>query len=530
MGWPAVAAVPAAFLAVFFVIPVTTILWEGLVADPSRLGELVSSGRNRSVIAFTVWQATASTLLTLVVALPAAALLARTRGWTRRLLRAAVTVPFVLPTVAVAGAFDATFVRLGLDHGAVDLRHTVWAILLAHLFFNHAVVARTVGVYWSGLDRRVEDQARVLGAAPWRVFTEITWPRLRPAVAAASVIVFLFSFTSFGIILVLGGPRRATIETEIYRHAVTRLDLGAAASLAALQLLAVVALVAVANRLERVRVGPTQRGARATVPRPGPLLVGTNLVAMGLVLGLPLGIVVERSLAVGGGYSLANYRTLADRVALLPAPATTALAHSLSFAVLATVCAVVVGTAASAVVVAGPRRLARPVDLALTVPLGVSAVTVGFGILVALDTPPLDWRSRWWIIPVAHALVGVPFVVRSVVPVVRGIDPRVREAAAVLGASPRRVRREVDVPIAARALAVGAAFAAAVSLGEFGATSFLPRRPDTITAPLALFRLLSTPGDALRGQAMALAVVLMLVTAAAVLVVESLGGAEGTSV
>ena len=147
-------------------------------------------------------------------------------------------------------------------------------------------------------------------------------------------------------------------------------------------------------------------------------------------------------------------------------------------------------------------------------------MTIGFGMLIALDEPPLDLRTSWWIIPIAHALVGVPFVVRTMVPVLRSIDPMLREAAAVLGASPVRARREVDVPIGMRGLLVGAGFAFAVSLGEFG--DLLPAPTSGAShAPIALFRLLSTPGDLLRGQAMALSVILMVLVAAAVLVIES---------
>ena len=211
------------------------------------------------------------------------------------------------------------------------------------------------------------------------------------------------------------------------------------------------------------------------------------------------------------------------RVTLLPVSALEALGNSLVFAVVAAGLAVLVGGLASLVVVHGRSAVARAFDLGMMLPLGASAVTVGFGMLIALDEPPLDFRSSRWLVPVAHALVGVPFVMRIVVPTLRGIDVRLREAAAVLGAAPARVRREIDLPIAARALAVGAGFSFAVSLGEFGATSFLPRHPDRLTAPLALFRLLSQPGDALRGQAMALAVLLMVATALSVLVIEGWG-------
>jgi len=393
------------------------------------------------------------------------------------------------------------------------------------VFFNYAVVVRTVGAFWSGLDHRMEEAARSLGATAWAAFREVTLPRLRPAIASAAAIVFLFSFTSFGVVLILGGPRRATLETEIYRQAVTRTDLETAAALAVVQLVAVLALVVVSTRLERRRpiVG---RGARLSRRAASPVWRWVNLGIGFVLLGGPIGVLMERSFSTGDGYGFDHYRALAERAPQLPAPATTALANSIVFAVTATAMAVLVGLLASLVVVHGRRGLARVFDLGLTLPLGTSAVTIGFGMLIALDEPPLDLRTSWWIIPIAHALVGVPFVVRTMVPVLRAIDPALHEAAGVLGASPARARREIDLPMGLRGLVVGAGFAFAVSLGEFGATSFLPRRPENLTAPVALFRLLSTPGDLLRGQAMALAVVLMVLVAAAVLVIESARGSD----
>lgn len=523
--WAAV-AVPAAFLAVFFVYPAGAILWRGLFSEGfGPMSDLFGSPRTRGVVWFTVWQALASTAITLVAALPAAAVVTRLRGRYRHWVRGLVTVPFVLPTVVVAGAFEGVFDRFGLEDGGFRLRHTVWAILLAHVFFNYAVVVRIVGSFWSGLDHRVEEQARVLGAGPIQTFWAVTLPRLRPAVASACAIVFLFSFTSFGVVLLLGGPRRATLETEIYRQAVTRGDLRSAAGLALVQLLAVLALIAVATRLERRRPAPT--GVAHSPPKPlSRSFVWANFTVMAVLLGSPIAVLVERSLSVGDGYGLDHYRALTERVPQLPASAATALGNSLVFAAVATALALVVGTLAALVVVHGRSGLRRVFDLGLTLPLGTSAVTIGFGILIALDEPPLDLRTSWWIVPIAHALVGTPFVVRTMVPVLRRIDPRIREAAAVLGASPGRVRRLVDLPIAGRGMLVGAGFAFAVSLGEFGATSFLPRRPETLTAPSAMYRLLSTPGELLRGQAMALAVVLMVIVALAVVAIEASRGSK----
>ena len=522
--WCGVVLVPAVFLGVFFLWPVVKVLSLGFTGR--RLWELLHDAVFWRVLWFTVWQAAASTVLTLVLALPGAHLLARYQFRGRRLLRALTTVPFVMPTVVVAGAFVAIFDRFGLNDGLFRMRHTVWALLAAHVFFNLAIVLRVVGSYWEGLDSRVEEQARLLGAGPGQVFRWVTLPRLAPAPASAASVVFLFCFTSFGVILLLGGPTRATLETEIWRHAVWRGDMASASALAVVQLVAVMALVVVSNRLQRRRGGreQTNLGPRPVASWP---LLGANLGLLLGAIGLPMLVLVERSLATGHGYSLSNYGALTERVSLLPVSAATALVNSLLFAMVATALAVLVGGFASLVVVYGRRGLSHFFDFGLMLPLGVSAVTLGFGMLVALDAPPLDFRSWRWLVPVAHALIGTPFVLRTVVPTLRRIDPRVREAAMLLGASPWQVGRLVDFPLAGRALAVGAAFAFAVSVGEFGATSFLPRHPDRLTAPLALFRLLGTPGDVLRGQAMALAVVLMVVTGLSVLVIEGRSSRQG---
>jgi thiamine transport system permease protein len=529
-GWPQfvrraptvfIAVVPVVFLGIFFFYPVLTILVSSLNQGWDGFAGIVKSPRARGALWFTAWQATASTVLTLILALPGAALIARTSGRTGAWFKALVTVPFVLPTVVVGGAFKELFEGMNSTFGLPNLNHTAIAVVIAHSFFNFAVVARTVGVFWSGLDHQLEEQARTLGSNSAHVFWRVTWPRLKPAILAAGVITFLFSFTSFGVVLVLGGLRQATIETEIYRHAVIRGDMTSSATLALIQIVAVLALVLVNSTLER-RTSVTTRMVRSPI---APLSAGTKtgITCFTLVfLGTPLFVMIERSLSVGGGYGLQNYRALFDKVPQLPTTAISALGNSITYAAIATVVAVTIGIICAMAIVTRRKLVSRFFDVGAMLPLGVSAVTVGFGILIALDETPFDWRTRWWIVPIAHALVAVPFVVRSVVPMMRRIHPSLREAAALLGASPSRIRRQIDLPLIARGIAIAAGFAFAISLGEFGATSFLPRRADTLTAPQAVFRLLGTPGDLLRGQAMALSVVLAVVVAATVITSEML--------
>ena len=518
----ALAAVPAAFIGVFFLYPLAGVLTRSFDA-----GTLLETWRNpvtADVLWFTTWQALASTGLCLAAALPTAAVLARLRFRGRRLVHALLVVPFVLPTVVVAAAFLSLMDRFGLTD---RFRHTVWAILAAHVFFNYAVIARSVGAYWSQLDSAPEHAAAVLGANRLRVFCLVTLPRLAPAVAAVSAIVFLFNFTSFGVILILGGPRRATLDTEIWRFAVQRLEFDTAAALALLQLLCVL-LVVVGGTLWQQRRHVPERlltdGARNPRGRGDRLLLGGTLGVAAAVVGLPLAMLVERSLRSGGAYTFDNYRRLGaggERLQALFVSPLSAIRHSLEFAATAMVIATVGGLLVAAAVTGRRNRSAAALEGAFLVPLGTSAVILGFGMLLVLDRPPLDLRLSWWLVPIAHALIGMPFVIRSVTPALAAVNPRLREAAATLGARPARVRREVDLPLALRGLAVGAGFAFAVSLGEFGATAFVVR-PERPTVPIAIFRLLGRPGEAAFGQAMAMSVILLVMTAAAVLLIDRL--------
>jgi thiamine transport system permease protein len=502
LGRAATVAVPAAFLAVFFGWPLLAILERSLVVDGALDVPLdVLTRRSTLEVAwFTLWQATVSTTLTLVAALPLAWALGRFSFRGRGIVEALVLVPFVLPTVVVATAFLAL-----LPDG---LERNVWAILLAHVFFNVAVVVRVVGAYWAGLDRRVDDAAATLGASPAQRHLLVTAPLLAPAVASAASIVFLFCFTSFGVIVVLGGIRYATLEVEIYNQAARLFDLRAASALALLQLAAVAATVLVSGRLER-RVG----GGSSGMPPPHPtgrerpavaLAVGTSLALLALA---PLALVV-RSFRVGDGYGLDHYGSLLEETPALLVVPWHAIANSLLFAAGATIVALAVGIPAAIAVARGRGGM----DALVMLPLGASAAMLGFGFLLAFDAPPLDLRSSAAIVPVAQALVAIPFVVRSLVPALRAVRVRLGEAAAVLGASPWQVRREIELPLLARPLAVAAGLAFAVALGEFGATVFVSRA-DWPTVPVAIFRFLGRPGADNVGTAMALSVALMMVVA-----------------
>ncbi len=528
LGTAALAAVPLAALVLFFLYPVGGMLARGFWPEgsfaPGEVLDVLGRPRVQRVLWFTLWSAASATCLALVAGLPVAFALHRLRFPGRDLVRALVVVPFVLPTVVVGVAFRQLIAPSG-PLGSLGLDGTAVAIVAALVFFNISVVVRTVGAFWETIDPRREEAAAALGASPWQVLRTVTLPALLPGVVSAASVVFLFCATSFGVVLTMGGLRYANVETEIYLLTTQELDLSGAAALSVLQVLVIVALLALSARARR-STAPVDRSTRP-VPRPRrphlPVLLWTGAVLVFLMA--PLASLVTASLRRGDHWGLANYRALGttgERNALL-VPATDALLNSLGIALVASLLALTLGSIVAFLVSrpAGGGGATGVLDGLFMLPLGVSAVTVGFGFLITLDRPPLDLRSSALLVPIAQAMVALPLVVRTVGPVLRSIDDRQRQAASSLGAGPMRVLLTVDLPVAWRALLAALGFAFAVSLGEFGATSFLAR-DDNPTLPVVIYRLIGHPGAENFGMAMAASVVLATTTAAVMFAVQRL--------
>ncbi|WP_425455406.1 ABC transporter permease [Amycolatopsis palatopharyngis] len=519
-GLALLALLPVGFLAVFFAWPVVAIV--GLGFSSGGVAETLAEAQTWELAGFTVAQAAASTAVAVVAGMPVAFLLARVRLRGVAAVRILILVPFVLPTVVVGLAFRA----LIPDGG-------VFSIVLANAFFNVAVVARTVAGLWAHTDRRTEDAARALGASPWRAFRTVTLPALVPALTSSAAVVFLFSATSFGVVLMLGGSRYRTLETEIYLRTVNLLDLSGAAALSLVQFAAVVAALVVGAMARKRRESAVRLRARVeTARRPEGAerwAAGAGVVVLVLLL-TPIVALLLRSVSGPEGWSLDGYRALSGtgENGALAVSGWDATLNSLRTASDATVLAMTVGLLACVVLVSlrrTPARSARAagetLDAALMLPLGVSAVTVGFGYLISLDALPGDLRTSPLLVPFAQALVIIPLIVRMVLPVLRSVDERLRQAAATLGARPLRVWREIDLPLTARSVVAAAAFGYVVALGEFGATSFLAR-PDAPTLPVAIATLISRPGILNNQMAYAACAMLMVVTALVVAVIDRL--------
>ena len=527
---------PFVFLGAFYFWPMVRILATALGPDSLIGGGQATPPDFRNlagVLGFTIGQAVVSTAASLAVGLPLAWWLRDQAKGLRSVVRLLLTIPFVMPVVVTSSAFVALAGPSGLlnrwlmawfdlPSPPIRLMHTFGIIILAHVFYNTSVVVRVVSGFWSQRDRRLAQAAGTLGATPWRTWISVEAPLVLPAVVSSALLVFLFCFSSFGVVLILGGLRFNTLEVAIYRQAVSYFDLPAAAVLALVQLAVTFTAMSVYTRLQRRHAVPQ----RIEVPEQGSGQALRFRLRMGdvpgmaatLILVSPLVALAVQSFSVGNAdWSLANYAGLLQgraESAFLASPAE-AVGNSVRNALATMVISLVLGTGMAYTLFLMPGRFGRWLDPVFLLPLGTSAVTLGLGYIIAMG--PL--RTSPLLVPAAHALIASPFVLRVILPALQRLQPGLRQASAVLGAKPRHTWWRVELPLILPACAVASVFAFAVSMGEFGA-ALLIARPEHPTVPLMIFSLLGRPGQANLGQAQALSVVLMAVTGAAMFALD----------
>ncbi|MFB6200703.1 MAG: ABC transporter permease [Halorhabdus sp.] len=499
---------------------------------------------------FTAYQAALSALVSVVLGLPGAYVLARYEFCGRRTIAALTLLPFVLPSILVAVGFQATFGHTGLlndllatvGFGRIDVLYTLPAVVLAHAFYNAPLVTRLVSAAWEGVDAQQVESARAMGATPIRAARDVVVPQLLPALVTATLLAFVFSFMSFPIVLALGGLQLQTVEVWLYAN-VQSLDLETAAALAVLETAISLGLMYLYLRYEAGQIASRPSGQTRhrrsliagwqTMTDPRRLLVvAYGIVAALIFLGPLASLLVESVTGPNGTFTTAYYEFLMARqttTAVGTVKPWSAIRNSLVFAGGTLVLAVPMGVIVS-LVATSERRGRRLAEAVLTAPLAVSGIVVGLGLLQTLVFGIELFGRRITVtgpvaIVFAHAVAAYPFVTRTVTPALAAVDGRIVDAARSLGASRIRALVSVKLPLIAAPLLAGTAFAVAISVGEFDSTVLLAEGGGSYTMPVALERYVSNRslGPSL-GPATAMGTVLLVVTAVSFVVVDRLGG------
>ena len=500
------ALVPMIAIITFVVLPTFNIFVSSLRFESLNL---LRTETIRNVVWFTTWQSLVSTAFALVIALPLAFVTANFKFKAQRLTTSLVSVPFILPSIVVGVAF--------LQILPNSFHRTAFALILAHTYFNFGFTSRLITARWLQIHPHLDDAARTLGASPLKLFTTVTLPLLSKAITNAALIVFTLCFTSYGVVRILGGPSRSTLETEIYFRAIQLGDVSGAMLLSALQILIIVSLFVVTTRASRNRF---EQSTRPTISRQKSLqtrkqkFIATTIISIATVFAIvPLLAIAFKSINTNSKFTTTAWRTIFTSPEI-----SHSLIKTLTYAVIAMTLATLLGLL-SACSVAYNNNF-RLISGLTTLPIVISAVSIGLGIIITFDTKPFDWRGTQFMLPLAHALVALPLAMRVILPVLQAIPDSLRQASSVLGASPQQTWLNIDLKIIRRAVISAAAISAAVSIGEFGASSFLARR-GAETLPITISRLLSRPGDSLQSQAFALATLLAIFSLIIIFVIDS---------
>ena len=205
----------AAVAGVLLLLPLAALV----VAAPwDRVAELARSPAVREAVGLSVVAPLLATLVVAVLGLPLAWVLARLDFPGRRLLRAVVLVPMVLPPVVGGVALLLAFGRRSLVGGwlgsvGIALPFTIGGVVVAAAFVALPFFVITVESALAGIDLRQEDAAASIGATPWRVVARVTLPLVRPALFAGTALAWARALGEFGATITFAGNLPGTTQT-----------------------------------------------------------------------------------------------------------------------------------------------------------------------------------------------------------------------------------------------------------------------------------------------------------------------------
>ncbi|HLC93006.1 MAG TPA: iron ABC transporter permease [archaeon] len=485
----------AVFAILFFAYPLLLVLSKAATA--ATFGKAISIILSKQGVLYSsLLQAAASTIVSLLIGLPAAYIIARRTFPGKKLVRAASLIPFVFPSILVVLSFVIVFGNNGWVNsvlrnflgftGPVQFLYGFWGVVLAHAFYNFPLVMRLVGDSWERLGSQTYHAARSLGASRFSLFVRVLLPQLLPSIAAVASLVFIYCFMSFAVVLSLGGPGVSTFEVEIYQQAARNLDIGTAAVLAAFQF-ALLSIPAAAYFVFSRKAAPADSSAplapkKFNLSKASGILEAAFMCSAMLFLMLPVFslFIFAFTDSQTGAVSLRSFtKIFSAGPSITGATAMSSIFYSLALALAASIVATLMG------LIATLRQTRIPFMGGLVgASVAISVLTLALGYYIGFGPGSL------LVIAIAHSVLAFPFACRIIGNALQKVDAAAIDAARTLGASPFAVLSKIQLPSIKKSIFASFAFSFAVSLGELGLVLTLY---DGIypTMPVYIYRLVS---------------------------------------
>ncbi len=502
-GYYLVRALPGIIiLLVLFLLPLSLNFSYAFKDDGKALIEIFTDSYTLHLLEFTLTQAVLSALISVIIALPFAAFFSAYQFPLRRAVLTLSGLSFTIPTILVVlgfviwygnnGLLNTLLMRiLGKDHTVISVLYSFKAIILAHVYLNFPIAFLLITNAWSGMSDETEKAAYTLGKGRTSTFFHITLPRLLPSIAAAFILIFLYCFSSFAIILVLGGsPAYSTFETEIYRRVHINVDREGAAALSLFSFFITGILLIITSRTRSTK--KADRKARTLRKAHGKSLIAAILIMLLILLFIipPMASIIYRAFYTkAGDFTLRAWEDIAKSSTGFSSSALSAIINSFMIALLSALIAVALG---SKIALFSAKAGSRLLPILSSLPMAAGSVTLGLGFSLLRVTINYDsLLFSYLVIILSHLIIILPFVVRTIIPGAEAIPSDLSAASYTLGVSKGRTLRKVESPLLSSYRRKAFAFAFALSLGEVNATLTLSDGHVT-TLPILIYRMINS--------------------------------------
>ena len=522
---------------IILVIAPLALAWNQLDSIAERsiyetIADFNNKFQTKDSISFTFIVAFLSTIFTMIIGLPLAWNLGRYNWPYHNILRSIFTVPFVMPSILVAMGFLALLDWISF---LTDYNHSTevrfYFLLLAHAWFNLALVIRFCEPLLSTIDSSYEEACRLLPSGKTQIsrFRNFWIPLMWPNIAASSALVFVFSFTSFALVKFIT-PTQRNLEVVMANQSewaglsvpsLSRTPSEIVMASSTIQLVTIIFALIISSWLQSRSSGhhlSTLNDARKSVSFKS--LRGLYIILMLIFIISPMLSLISSSFMIRENnmmtFSLDGWES-AFGGSRSPTNAYQSLKTSIGYALMTIFLSLPIGFLLADTIFnlekTNPKS-ATILDVLVMLPLALSAVMVGLGVLLGLmRTDPEIARSLW--IPLyGHLMLTTPFVVRVLLPAMRNLNPRLEEAASLLGANYLKRLIFIRLSLLTPSIIVASSLVFAISLGEFGASWVVLRFTEYTTLPVMIGDLLSRPGydPILRPAANAAGTILLLIT------------------
>ncbi|ANQ53023.1 ABC transporter permease [Thermosipho sp. 1074] len=436
-----------------------------------------------NVIKFTITQAIVSSIFTLLLGLPGAYIVARTKThpFLKSIFRILSSIPFILPGVTMSIGFLMAFGRNGLLTKLLGILgfdrkilYTFTAVILGHVFYNFPLFIRIVGETWEKIDASLVEAAKIDGAKQHRIFWKVELPILTPSILKAFLLTYVYTFTSFSVVLILGGIKYSTIEVSIYMYTKILFDFKSALSLSFFQILfiSVVSYMLSFEKFEFLN----GTSLKEKFPTWGYFYIILTIA----IIFIPLTYsVLSGFINYGGGFGIENFKRLLslNLKRYIGTTFSSMFVYTISFSIISSIISIIISIISSFYKI-------QKLQYLMFLPASISPVTLAFS-YVSLNI------SQYISILVIYSLISLPIVYGIISSGWKTIDPYSIEAAKIDGANTFNLNLKIRFPQIKYHLLTAFVYAFTLSIGEMSATITLSN-PPVSTLSISIYRLLSS--------------------------------------